>query len=102
MKPPAVGKAKQGYSRFAFGLRIHLWQESEVDWCATIFDDDNSELSSRFEEDNLTLAKLHILAEARNRAVVRWKDRDFPTEDTLVDSWEEIALIDGQAPRSVF
>ena len=91
MGMPAL--SKQGYATAAFGFRIHLWNESEVDWCATIFDDEH-EVSCRFQEDNLTLAKLHILADARNRAVVRWTDKEFPASELLVDSWQAITFVE--------
>jgi len=93
MRLPALSKAKHGFVIAAFGFRIHLWNESEVEWCATIFDGEQ-EVSSRFEEDNLTLAKLHTLADARNRAMVRWKDKEFPSCDSLVDSWESMTFVD--------
>jgi hypothetical protein len=93
MKLPALNKSKHGFTIAAFGLRIHLWNESEVEWVATIRDGDN-EASCQFEEDNVTLAKLHILAEARNRAQVRWKDREFPACETLVDSWEPMTFVE--------
>jgi len=34
------------------------------------------------------------LADARNRAVVRWKDKEFPTCEMLVDSWEPMTFVD--------
>ena len=71
-------------SRVAFGFQLHLWQESDVKWSATIHDGER-EVCARFEEETLFL--LHILAQARNRALVRWKDQEFPREDTLLDSW---------------
>ena len=91
MRLPAL--SKQGYATAVFGFRIHLWNESEVDWCATIFDDEQ-EVSSRFQEDNLTLAKLHILGDARKRAVLRWKDKEFPACESLVESWQAITFVD--------
>lgn len=93
MRLPALNKAKHGFALSAFGFQLHLWKESDVEWCGTIRDGDQ-ETSSRFEEDNLTLAKLHILAEARNRALVRWKDKEFPACETLVDSWEAMTFVD--------
>ena len=93
MRLPALKKAKHGFALAAFGFQLHLWNESDVEWGAIIRDGEQ-EMSSRFEEDNLTLAKLHILAEARNRALVRWKDREFPPCETLLDSWEPMTFVD--------
>jgi len=39
-------------------------------------------------------AKLHILAQPRNRATLRGKDREFPAEDTLLKSWEPMTFVD--------
>ena len=93
MRLPTLGKAKHGLSCAAYGLQIHLWSESDFDWCATIFDS-GQEMYFRFEEHNLTLAKLHILAQARNRAMRRSKDRELPAEGTLLESWEPITFVD--------
>jgi hypothetical protein len=93
MRLPTFSKSKHGFVIAAFGFRIHLWNESEVEWCATIFDGEQ-ELSNRFEEDNLPLAKLHTLADARYRATVKWKDREFPSCESLFDSWESMTFVD--------
>jgi hypothetical protein len=92
MRLPTLGKAKNGYSCEAYGLQIHLWNESIGDWCATIFDG-GQELYFRFEEYNVNHAKLHILAVARNRAMVQWKDREFPAEKTLLESWKPMTSV---------
>ena len=93
MRLPTLCKAKHGFSCDAYGLQIHLWSESNVDWCATIFDGAH-EMYFRFEKNNLTLAKLHILAVARKRAMVGQKDREFPAENTLLESWESMTFVD--------
>ena len=92
MTATTIGPTKEVLAISTFGFEIRLWQEStEVEWCATIHDGDQ-QVSCCFREDNLALAKLHILAEVRNRALVRWgRDREFPTCDSLMDSWEPIA-----------
>jgi len=93
MRLPALSNAKHGFVITAFGFRLHLWNESEVEWCATISDGDE-ETPIRFQEDNLMLAKLHTLADARNRAIVRSSDKEFPSCESLVDSWEPMTFID--------
>ena len=93
MRLPTLCKAKNGFSCDAYGLQIHLWSESNVDWCATIFDG-TQELYFRFEKNNLTLAKLHILALARKRAMAGQKESGFPAEDTLLESWESTTFGD--------
>ena len=89
MTAKTIGTTKDVLAISAFGFEIRLWQETtEVEWCATIHDG-GQEVSCCFEEDNLALAKLHILAEARNRALVRsGRDRELPPYETLLDSWE--------------
>lgn len=76
----------------AFGFEIRLWKESQgVAWGATIADGDQL-FRSQFEEDNLTLAKLHILEDARARASHRWRDREFPPCESLADLWKTITI----------
>ena len=71
----------------AFGFEIRLWKESHgVVWGATIADGEQL-FRSEFEEDNLTLAKLHILEDARTRAAYRWKNREFPPCESFGDLW---------------
>jgi hypothetical protein len=74
MKLPAVINTKQGFRVAAFGFELHLWMERDAKWSAIIQDGDH-EFSSRFQENNLTLAKFHILADARSRAIYRRTDR---------------------------
>ena len=93
MRLPTLGKAKHGVSCNAYGLQIHLWSESKLEWCATIVDGGH-ELYFCFDEENLTLAKLHILAVARNRAMVGQKGRELPAEVTLLESWESMAFVE--------
>ena len=93
MRLPTLCKSKHGFSCDAYGLQIHLWSESDVDWCATIFDG-TQELYFRFEKNNLTLAKLHILAVARKRAMLGQKHQQFPAENTLLESWKSMTFAD--------
>lgn len=104
MRLPTLCKAKDGFICDAYGLQIQLWSESKADWCATIFDG-TQELYFLFEKSNLTLAKLHILAVARKRAMAGQKGREFPPEDTLLESWKSMTFVDesesmGLTPRS--
>jgi hypothetical protein len=89
------GQAKPGFTIKAFGFELRLWNEAGgVEWGASITCDGKEEFTSRFEEDNLTLAQLHLLAEARNRAMVRWRDKEFPPVESLIDSWDPVNMLE--------
>jgi hypothetical protein len=92
MRLPTLDRVEQGFTVTAFGFRIHLWNETDVEWGATI-DDGEYKVSCRFDEETVALAQLHILAEVRNRALVRWKDKEFPAYETLMDSWEPVTFV---------
>jgi hypothetical protein len=92
MRLPEIDR-KQGFRLAAFGFELHLWMERDAEWSAIIQDGDNR-FSTRFQEDNPTLAKFHLLADARNRPIYRWRDQQFPAEETLVDSWEPMTFVD--------
>lgn len=70
MRLPVVIDTRQGFRLAAFGFELHLWMEADAEWSAIIRDGDQ-EISSEFKEDNLTLSKFHILANARSRAICR-------------------------------
>jgi hypothetical protein len=85
-------KLKPSFTLDAYGFHLRLWNESGgVDWGASLHDG-KEEVSCRFQEDNLTLAKLHLLAEARNRAMTRWPEKKFPSDESLIDSWEPVNM----------
>lgn len=92
MAPSTSSKTKPCYTLNAFGFHLRLWSESDVKWAATIHDG-KKEITSRFEEDNLTIAKLHLLEDARRRAVLLWPNKDLPTCESLVDSWEPLNMV---------
>ena len=76
-----------------YGFELHLWkQDAEREWGATLSDSNRVD-SCIFEEDNLMLAKLHLLGEARNRAIRRSVDADLPGCDAFLDSWKPIKLM---------
>lgn len=86
------GEIKPSFTLNAYGFHLRLWNESGgVDWGASILDG-KEEISCKFEEDNLTLAKLHLLAEARSRATTRWPDKEFPSCESLLESWEPVNM----------
>jgi len=53
--------------------------------------DGNQEIFATCKEANLALAKFYILADARNRHL-SLEGLEFPTEDTLLDSWEPVTF----------
>lgn len=76
----------------AYGLELRLWKEpKEREWGATLRDD-TTIVQSQFEEDNLMMAKLHVLGEARSRAVTRSGSANLPGCDTFFDSWKPVRM----------
>ncbi len=76
----------------AYGMELRLWKESgERQWGSSLREGDTT-VESQFEEDNLALAKLHVLAEARSRAVTQSGKTELPGCDTLLDSWKPINI----------
>ena len=75
----------------AYGIELRLWKEpGEHEWGAALRDD-NAIVECHFEEDNLTLAKLYILGEARCRAMRR-ACGELPSCDTYLNSWKPIKM----------
>lgn len=92
MRSTTIGKTRLALALSAFGFELRLWPESqEMKWGATM-EDGNDVFHTQFEEENLTLAKLHLLGDARSRALCRARDKEFPSCDTLMDSWKPIRL----------
>jgi hypothetical protein len=80
----------------AYGFELHLWKEdAEREWGATI-SDSNQIVSCKFEEDNLTLAKLYLLGEARNRAMRGSSVADLPGCNAFLNSWKPTRLTKAQ------
>jgi hypothetical protein len=76
----------------AYGLELRLWKErGDREWGATIRED-STILHSHFEEDNLMLAKLHLLGEARSLAMSRSGGAELPGCDTFFDSWKPVKM----------
>ena len=91
MATAAVGKLKVALGLEAYGMKLRLWKEpGEREWAATLRDDGNI-IDFRFEEDNLTMAKLRVLGEARKRATSR-AEATLPACDTLLDSWKPVKM----------
>jgi hypothetical protein len=92
MTATSIGTTKDVLAISAFGFEIRLWQEStKGEWSATI-EDGNRVFRSQFEEQNLMLAKLHILEDARARAIYRSRDNNLPSCDSLIDGWDEATV----------
>jgi hypothetical protein len=92
MATTAVSEFKLGLALRAYGIELRLWKEpSEREWGATLRDDNNI-FDCHFEEDNLTLAKLHVLGEARNRVKSRSGSVELPGCDTFLDSWKPVKM----------
>jgi hypothetical protein len=92
MTSTTIGTNKDVLAISAFGFQIRLCQEStEAEWSATIADRERV-LRSRFEEENLILAKLHILEDARARAIYRSGGNNLPSCESLIDAWHEATI----------
>ena len=88
MSTPTVREFKLAIALDAYGMQLLLWKEpGEREWGATLRGN-NDIIDWHFEEDNLTLAKLHVLGEARNRAMRRSGSVELPGCDTLLNSWK--------------
>jgi len=90
MSTTAIRDVKLALALKVYGLELRLWKErGEREWGATLRDD-STIVSCNFEEDNLQLAKLHILGEARSRAIRQSSGADLPGCDTFFDSWKPV------------
>jgi len=87
MTTTAIGLALEAY-----GIELRLWKEANLrEWGATLRD--GATIVQRcFEEDDLTLAKLHVLGEARTRALSRSGSVELPGCDTFFNSWKPIKM----------
>jgi hypothetical protein len=95
MTVTAIREVKVALALKAYGIEIRLWKEADLrEWGAT-FRDDATVVHYRFEEDNLTLAKLHALGEARKRALSLLGNVDLPGCDTFTNCWKPIKLTNG-------
>ena len=87
-----IAVPKVALSLKAFGFELYLWKEDvEREWGASLRDE-NVVATCNFEEDNLMLAKLHLLGEARNRAIHQSGTSDLPGCDAFLNSWKPINL----------
>jgi hypothetical protein len=92
MATAAVSKLRLALGLEAYGLKLRLWKEpAEREWAATLRDDVTL-IDCRFEEDNLTMAKLRVLGEARKRAMSRSEGETLPACDSLLDSWKPVKM----------
>ena len=92
MTPTAIREIKLALALQAYGIELRLWKEQgEHEWGATLRED-NTIVDCHFEEDNLTMAKLHVLGEARSRAISRSGNPELPGCDTFFNSWKPINL----------
>jgi len=94
MATTAVGEFKLtlALALEAYGIELRLWKEpGEREWGATLRDDNNI-VDCHFEEDTLTLAKLHVLGEARNRVMSRSGSAELPGCDTFLASWKPVKM----------
>ena len=93
MATTAIGEFKIALALKAYGIELRLWKEpGEREWGAALRDDNNI-VDCLFEEDNLTLAKLHALGEARNLVMSRSGSAELPSCDTFLDSWKPVKMV---------
>ena len=87
-----IHAVKLGVALEFYGIELRLWKEiGESEWGATLREKDNT-VHTRFEEENLTMAKLHLLAEARKRVVNRSGSAKLPGCDAFLNSWKPINM----------
>ena len=92
MSTVPIHAIKLGLALEVYGIELRLWKETgESEWGATLREKDNT-VHTRFEEENLTMAKLHLLAEARKRVVNQFGGAELPGCDTFLNSWKPINM----------
>jgi hypothetical protein len=92
MSTAAIRAVKLGLELEVYGIELRLWKEiGESEWGATLRENGKT-VHTRFEEENLTMAKLHILAEARKRVVNRAGGAELPGCDAFLNSWKPINM----------
>ena len=95
MTTTTIRETKLALALKAYGFELRLWkEETERTWGATLCDGD-SVVDCHFEEDNLTLAKLYVLGEARKRAMSRPESVELPGCDAFLNSWKPISRMKG-------
>jgi hypothetical protein len=91
MSTVPIHSLKLGLALEVFGIELRLWKETgETEWGATLRENANT-IHTRFEEENLTMAKLHLLAEARRRVANR-SGAELPGCDAFLNSWKPINM----------
>ena len=91
MTTTTIRETKLALALKVYGIELRLWKETgEHEWGAALRED-NAIVECRFEEDNLTLAKLHILGEARSRAMRR-SSGELSSCDTYLNSWKPFKM----------
>jgi hypothetical protein len=92
MTTPPTREIIFGLALDAYGLELRLWRESdEREWGATLRDGSGT-VQRRFQEDNLELAKLHLLAEARKLALGRSPGAELPGCDAFDKFWKPVKI----------
>ena len=92
MSTVPIHAVKLGVALEVFGIQLRLWKEAgESEWGATLRENENT-VHTRFEEENLTMAKLHLLAEARKRVANRSGGVELPGCEAFLNSWKPINM----------
>jgi hypothetical protein len=92
MSTVAIRAVKLCLALEAYGIELRLWKDAgESEWGATLRENGNA-VHIRFEEENLTMAKLHLLAEARKRVVNQSGGTELPGCDAFLNSWKPIKM----------
>src|SRR5262245_20395802 len=92
MMTTATRDVKVALALEAYGIELRLWKELSQRETGATLRYDNNVIPCNFEEDNLTLAKLHVLGEARNVAMSRSAGAELPGCDTFLNSWKPITM----------
>ena len=93
MTTTAARQTRVALALSAYGIELRLWKGPDVrDWGASLRHDNNT-IQFKFEEDNLTLAKLHVLGEARNQAMKRTGSLALQDCETFLDAWMPVKMM---------
>jgi hypothetical protein len=93
MTTTAIREVKVALALNAYGLEIRLWKEADLREWGVTFRDDTTVVHDKFEEDNLNLAKLRALGEARKRAMDQSGNAELPGCDTFSNAWKPINMM---------
>ena len=90
MTSTAIPEIKETFAVEAYGVEIRLWKSSDANWWGGMLRTGKDVLYREFHEENLTLAQLHLLAEARNIAAYRGCTAALLPSHIAIQEWRQL------------